>query len=273
MKVRVFFASIFLALILVPTVIWGGVSQYIVTGGAAFVNTASLSFTIADSDHLNCGSIPPTTAMSVCFWTKDNPVNSGNSPISLWAAQGNQRSWLVNTLVGKAQVLLSAAGSTPVTKDYQGSQTVFTISWKQFCFTLNTTLDRLRLYGDRVLDSSVSKVSDGSVTAGLFNGTGRVFVGAIDKNASGVPASFFTGKLDHISIWNIELDSTGINATASAGKPADLASHPNFANLQHWYRMGEAGDTIATNGILDSKGSAHCNPVNLVSGDIVADVP
>lgn len=269
MRISLVFLSLFSFAAIAGASIW----NHVPASSAAFVNTLSIDFDSADSDYISCPSINLTTTMTVCLWAKDNSSVNGQALVSKYHASANERSWLINTLSNKAQILMDDNGSTPLARDYQGSQTVFTtLGWHQICFTIDTGTGVLSLYGDGTLDASVTKVADSSMAAGIKSSTAELFIAAIRSNGAGAVASFYNGNITNLSIWNSVLDATGISNTRASNKPADLASHPNYANLAHWYKLGD-GDSIGTGTILDSKGTNHCTTVNLVSGDIVADVP
>lgn len=111
--------------------------------------------------------------------------------------------------------------------------------------------------------------ADLALTVGAGDSTVDLHIGA-DTNS--VTSRFFPGNLDDISIWNAYLDASGVAALRSAGKPADLSTHPSVANQVAWWRMGDSPDTIAA--IADRSGNGHtATPQNMEAGDIVSDVP
>lgn len=257
--------------------IGGGIIGFFPTGAPSFTNTKSVSVIASGGDYMDCKNIAVTTNITVCFWGKANTLVSSGSAITKWSASTGERSIVVQSQdLGNSQlmqVLLSGNGTT-VHKNYRGSQTVWSTSaWNQFCFTFAGGSDTLSMYGNRTLDSLVTKVSDTSLGGAIFNSSVEYYVGAVRRNAGGSIAGTGDFRIDHLSIWNTALDATGITNTASGGKPADLSTHANVANLTNWWKLGDSPDAISTNGILDSVGTSHCNPVNMTSSEIVTDVP
>jgi hypothetical protein len=257
--------------------IGGGIIGFFPTGAPSFSNTKSVSVIASGGDYMDCKNIATTTDMTVCFWGKANTLVSSGAAVTKWSASTGERSFVVQAQdLGNShlmQVLLSGNGTT-VHKNYRGSQTLWaTGAWHQFCFTVAGASDTLSMYGDRTLDSFVSKVSDSSLGGAVFTSSAEYYVGAVRRNGAGSVAGTGDFRIDHLSVWNTALDATGITNTASGGKPADLSTHANVANLTHWWRMGDSPDAIAADGILDSVGSSHCNPVNMTSSEIVTDVP
>ena len=253
-----------------------GITSFVKSAAAPYVNALSIDFDSADSDYISCPSVNYTTTMTVCVRAKDNTSVNGKALVSKYNANASERSWLINTLSNKAQVLMDDNGTTPLARDYQGTQTVFwTLGWNQFCFTIDTTSGAgvLNLYGNGTLDASPFKAADSSMAAGIKSSTSELLIAGIRSGGGGPnPAAFYNGNITNVSIWNIALDATGITNTRASSKPADLATHPNYSNLVHWYKLGD-GDAVGTGTILGRRGSNHCTSVIVVSGDIVADVP
>jgi len=82
----------------------------------------------------------------------------------------------------------------------------------------------------------------------------------------------FFGNIDECSLWNSELTPSEVSALADVnGKPANLAAHPAYANLAHWWRMGDAPDSITQ--IRDRRGTNHGTPIDMEAGDIDPVVP
>ena len=91
---------------------------------------------------------------------------------------------------------------------------------------------------------------------------GAFFLGA--RNTSG--NKDFLGNLDEVAIWNSD-QSANIGSIYSVSGAVDLSSLSPIS----WWRMGD-GDTYPT---LTDNGSGGNNGTmtNMVSGDIVTDVP
>lgn len=77
----------------------------------------------------------------------------------------------------------------------------------------------------------------------------------------------FAGNIDEVSVWDVELDPNAVAEIYNGGRPADLSSHSDAANLVGWWRMGE-GASYPT--IPDASANSNDGTMtNTESGDIV----
>lgn len=81
----------------------------------------------------------------------------------------------------------------------------------------------------------------------------------------------FQGQYKDITIWNIALNSTQVNALYNGGKPGNPRVQINNTNLQMWLRMDE--DKIFHPTCRDSQSNATVTYNNIPVTDITTDVP
>lgn len=211
-----------------------------------------------------------STTMSLSVWCKGAGIGNYGAMIQ----KGE------NTLIVTRGYAVLDSGDSPPGKvnaqlfdatqqrRYATSVAMLDGTWHHFVFTFSS--GTLLLYIDRVLDSSATKPADQAVNS-LNNTAFGLHMGC---QVTGVtPATFFAGQLCNVSLWSSVLNQTAITALATAGKPADLSLHADFANCVSWYRLGD-GDTIAADGILDSTANAlHLSPTNMDASNIITDAP
>lgn len=82
--------------------------------------------------------------------------------------------------------------------------------------------------------------------------------------------SNYTGFIDEVSIFDVELSATGITAIYNGGVPTNLATHANAVSRRAWWRMGD-GATFPT--IPDVVGGNTGTMNNQVAGNIITVVP
>jgi len=223
-------------------------------GAPAFSNLLSVDFDGVD-DYVDCGtdaSLKPTAALSISFWMEgvgsgdDFPIRCGSSTLSNNYGYGfrivsSTDYWFI---LGNGSASSSLRISSPAPSS----------GWHHFLCTWDGTTQTMFIDG----------VSAGTATFAttLAYDAGAFFLGA--RNTSG--NKDFLGNLDEVAIWNSD-QSANISSIYNSGTPTDLSS----LNPISWWRMGD-GDTYPT---LTDNGSGGNNGTmtNMVSGDIVADVP
>ncbi len=239
------------------------------TATATYVATKSIAFGGTDEycNRADAAVHDVTTTMTLSAWVKGAATQDYTAIVSKTdnAVANNYNLLRSGDVAAKWSANISGGGNN---KRWSSSVTVFDNTWHHVAYTFSS--GTLAMYNDRVLDTGPpTKTVDGAVASLTPNSVGL----RIGSNlTNGTPSAFFVGSITNVSLWNIALDQTGINALATAGKPADLTLHANYANCVSWYKCGD-GDTIGANGILDTKGGLHMSPSNMESGDIVTDAP
>lgn len=229
--------------------------QFANSGFASVPDTAALDFTTLMT--MNCW-VKATNSTGYGLFAK---VNYGGS---VSYGMGN------NSGTNKFNVYVSSSGNFD--KIYISSIVVYDGNWHNIGWTYNGTSSpgTLKLYVDGVLDTSPT-MPNNTATTSLFHSTAPLMIAALES--SGTPANKFTGKVDECSLWNAELSATDMTNIYHGGSPTNLSLSAKAANLVAWYKIGDGGDTITANGIIDSAGGHNMSPTNMVSGDIVLDAP
>lgn len=92
-----------------------------------------------------------------------------------------------------------------------------------------------------------------------------------DFRVSGYVGGLLSANLiDEVGFWTTVLSPSDMTGIYNAGVPTNLSLAPAAGSLQNWWRMGD-GDTFPT--LTDVIGGSNLTMINMVSGDIVADVP
>ena len=133
------------------------------------------------------------------------------------------------------------------------------------CLDLSlSTFSECQIY----LDSVAQTTSGYYANTTLSNSTSGLHIGTRASSLSSV----FGGKIDEFAIWSGQdfRTQSDVDTIYNSGTPNDLNSNGLTAPTT-WYRMGD-GDTYPT--ITDNgSGSNNGTMTNMVSGDIVTDVP
>lgn len=133
-------------------------------------------------------------------------------------------------------------------------------TWTNVVFTRNASTNELNLY----INGSAAQATVTDTTSDDFTAYDKLSI-ANDNYSSG--RYWFDGMIDEVSIWNSALSGTDV-ATLASG-PNDLKTALASTPVA-WWRNGD-GSTYPT--INDEIGSNNGTMTNMVSGDIVTNVP
>jgi len=217
-------------------------------GGTPYLNTYSLDFDGVD-DVLTLASPMATsgTDWSVSMWIKTSQTG-GNRTILSVTGGGLGASRYIKVNWNKLNF-----DSSDNTFDITSVLVVNDGAWHNIVFTYNYTSGAWKLYIDGALDTSKT------ATTGQDIPNWNSF-------ASRQGARFYAGNLDECAYFNTELSLSDI-AITSTSPTVDLTS----LNPVGWWRNGDDA-TYPTIPDVGSGGNS-ATMVNMVSGDIVADVP
>ena len=81
------------------------------------------------------------------------------------------------------------------------------------------------------------------------------------------PNIAYSGIMDEVSAYNVELSASAVSTIYNSGVPNDLTG---TSGLVSWWRMGDA-DTFPT--ITDNQGSNNGTMTNMTSGNFISNVP
>jgi len=232
------------------------------TATASFTNTKSLDFDGVD-DYVDLGNpseLQFISSFSISLWFKSSDT-SDYILISKDNTSGhltNDRSW---ALWGNRY-----GGTNVVNFNVRNGSNSFAIqstsdhndgSWHHLVATYEAST-ALKVY----VDGSLEATNTTSIPSSINNVGTNVNIG---RAANGV--YYANAKIDEIGLFNSVLSASDVTAIYNSSNPLSLSSYSPVA----WYRMGD-GDTFPT---LTDNGSGGNNGTmtNMVSGDIVSDVP
>tara|TARA_R100000655_G_scaffold28600_1_gene58051 strand:- start:393 stop:1127 length:735 start_codon:yes stop_codon:yes gene_type:complete len=232
------------------------------TATASFSNTKSVDFDGVD-DYVDLGNPPAlqfTSSFSISLWFKSTDT-SDYILISKDNTSGhatNDRSWaLWGNRFGGTNVINfnvrngSSSFAIQSTSDHNDG------NWHHLVATYEAST-ALKVY----VDGSLEATNTTSIPSSINNVGTNVNIG---RSANGL--YYANAKIDEIGLFNSVLSASNVTAIYNSGTPLSLSSYSPVA----WYRMGD-GDTFPT---LTDNGSGGNNGTmtNMVSGDIVTDVP
>jgi hypothetical protein len=229
----------------------------------ALTNSYAVNFD-GVNDYVNLGTTTLTSmdigqAWSMSFWIKLNNYASQRTIYGKATGDPYGFFFYVNT-----SGLLVAHARTATYGYARTGSTVFPLNvWKHVTvvYSGSGNISGFDMYIDGVLESA----SGTGVLTTSFHAGQTASIGA-----RGGLATFFSGSIDESSFWFKKLTSAEILEIYNSGQPADLNDHSAFADLLHWWRMGDS-DTYPI--ILDNVASVNGTMTNQTSVDIIADVP
>ena len=235
--------------------------------GAVYSNSLSTNFDGTNDTGATAGlaNLNPSglTGFTASIWLKST-ATTDTSIFGSWEYTALQRQWLIffNT-AGRLQFAYSTDGNAQSVHT-ANSGDVADGNWHHLVCIWRQSNSPL-LYLDNV---SLSYGSSGTTNVStIANFNNPVMVGAVGVAGT---VQYLNGNLDEPSMWNKALSASEVSELYNSGAPADLNSHSASANLMAWWRMGD-GDTFPT--ISDQVNSSDITLNNMVSGDIVEDVP
>lgn len=156
-------------------------------------------------------------------------------------------------------VLFGSTGT--LFKDYLYNNLLVGAVWQQIVLTWNGTT--LQLYKNA---STVAPTSTPTNNAGTMTDTGRrVHIGDV---------GFWKGRMHSIALWSTALTAGNVTSIYNGGNGSafDLSTVQG-SSLQHWWKLGKAGDIGGDSGIGTAI-NVNANSVNITEADdAVTDSP
>lgn len=159
---------------------------------------------------------------------------------------------------------MNTAGNSPTTVA-DSTQTVINngTEWYHLISTYDSNDRSMKLYVDGVLVSS-GTLSTTSKRIDEFS------IGSA-RNSNNFN-SHWDGFIDTVAVWDIVLDQDDVDEIYNGGSAeTDLRTLDTINNLQAWYRLGEAGDTLIT--IVDRSEHDRDLPRTNTGNDIIDITP
>lgn len=223
------------------------------TAAASFTNTKSLDFDGVD-DFVAIGNpteLQITGDMTVSSWIK---TSSNTTQVIFAKNDGTNNSYLFYLSAGKPAMVIWTTNSSTFNQTVSGS-TIGDGNWHHLMWVKVGSNFKIYLDGSLLINQSKS--------ATMNNSSGDVSMGGRMDLSSPLTTN---GNLDEVAVWNSD-QSGNIGSIYSASGGVDLSSLSPVL----WYRNGD-GDTYPT---INDNGSGGNNGTmtNMISGDIVTDVP
>lgn len=182
-------------------------------------------------------------AITISFWSYGDPALPINTTILEGVDASNNRQANVHLPWGNGQVYWDCGNDgsgydrinfTPNAGDLEGR-------WTHWAFTKNVSTGEMRIYIDGQLAHSGTGLTRPIDISEFY----------IGRNNGG--NRYFLGKMDEFRVWNAELSA----ATIQDWMHREVtAAHPNYANLQGYYRMnGGSGSTLVDDSPNNADGS------------------
>jgi hypothetical protein len=238
-----------------------------------YENLYSLDFDGVD-DYVNCGddaSLRPTTAMSVNIWFKlaDNESSTTMRIIGNWTDSGFFIRWDAK----RVQTFLRVNGASQVNKTgfnkFKSGQHYFRANgWHMATLTFDGQF--INLYIDGALENSGGGIP--TVDLGSTGNTiDQLSTDMIFARHTSLNSQFWSGLLDEASIFGRALTPAEISEYWNSGTPTNLSGESNL--LGYWRNGDTAGASVYPTIEDYSSNSNDGTMTNMVSGDIVTDVP
>lgn len=199
---------------------------------------------------------------TLSLWVK--VTNMAGSRKSLWTKTTNDANvygwgFYIKT---SGEIFIQARTASTLRQHTTSTVGLTAGNWYHIVFTYSgaSNMNGFRIY----VDGGVRTTPSSATLGGTIVNTDDSFLAI--RNSS-FPLN---GNLDEVSFWGVALSASEVTELYNSGTPDDLTNHSQYANLQHWYKMGDS-DTFPT--AADSEGAVNGTMTNMESGDIVVDTP
>ena len=220
-----------------------------VLGKGAFENTYSLDFDgsndyveIEHTNDLSFGDGSNDSAFSISAWVKMDDATGFRILSKDGGVTGTKREYEFMTETSDDYLYMFLRDEDPGKWAYVKTNATITShegSWVHLATTYDggggaTAADGLAIY---INGSSVAvTATNNAAYVAMENNSGEVYIGR--------KANYYAnGKIDSVSIWDVELDADAVSAIYNSGTPialdADLGNYDNSGDLQGWWRMGD----------------------------------
>ena len=210
----------------------------------AFSNTKSVDFDGVD-DFVEFSDLTSSGVFTLSFWIKPTEFNTNNGSFVM-GTKANSSNLI--KLISATQIVFKPGNSSSTLTE---STNIMVLNqWQHLMFIRDSS-------------NNVTAYRNGSTFGSPVTKTQTLTI-----NCIGLIANFFRykGQIDELAFFTTD-QTANVSSIYNSGTPLSLSSYSPVA----WYRMGD-GDTFPT---LTDNGSGGNNGTmtNMVSGDIVADVP
>jgi len=234
--------------------------------GSSFSNTKSVRFDGVD-DYVTMGDVASlrfdyNDAFSFSFWL-NRTTNSDTTCILARADENTPFSGYIVLIIGN-KIYFRLRNNPSNNFFITGTVDIPNNTWTHYVVTYDgsNSVSGMTLYKNGVSET-VTTTSNGTVSS--FASLSLPFNLATRDNNPNVA---YSGAMDEVSAYNVELSASAVTTIYNSGVPNDLTG---TSGLVSWWRMGD-GDTFPT---LSDNGSGGNNGTmtNMTSGNIITNVP
>lgn len=197
---------------------------------------------------------------SLSFWTK---LDNTSAQRAFFAKTGGASVYGIGLYHNSSGKLFLQVRTPSVLRSHVFSSTLSTGSWLHIVLTYkgSSNMSGFTAY--------INGLTEGSPSSASLSGS---LLGGYDALFGSREGSFcLSGLMDQISIWSKALSSGEVNTLYNSGVPIDASNVSFSEDLAHYYPVGEGGDAYPL--ILDNKGSANLQMINMAGTNFSSDVP
>jgi len=248
---------------------WVKGSSASASGDSTVSNTISLDFDGVNEEGDTVGTVNFATTVSIAGWIKASAGLSSFPTICAQWSPGIQVFFFA--IKGSSNHLYcQVQESTGGDKQYESSIVVADDTWHFVGMTCDWAANSLKIYIDGAEDTSVTKVTDVTLTA--KNTTADTFQLAMYNNG----VLNYTGQQDELAVWENTVLTSDEFSKMYNSKWLDLTQNSgdyvSKDNLALWYRMGDHPNDTNIH-LEDASGNGlHSVLANMESGDFKTDV-
>ncbi len=236
-----------------------------ITGASGFSNTLSTRFDGVD-DYVTMGDVASlrfdyNDAFSFSFWL-NRTTSSDTTCILARADKDSPFSGYVILIVAN-KIYFRLRNNSSNNFFITGTVDIPNNTWTHYVVTYDgsNSVSGMKLYKNGASET-VTTTSNGTVSS--FASLSLPFNLATRHN---LPNIAYSGGMDEVSAYNVELSASDVTTIYNSGVPNDLTG---TSGLVSWWRMGD-GDTFPT--ITDNVASNNGTMTNMSSGNFISNVP
>ena len=236
-----------------------------ITGASGFSNTLSTRFDGVD-DFVTMGDVASlrfdyNDAFSFSFWL-NRTTSSDTTCILARADKDSPFSGYVILIVAN-KIYFRLRNNSSNNFFITGTVDIPNETWTHYVVTYDgsNSVSGMTLYRNGASET-VTTTSNGTLSS--FASLSLPFNLATRDD---LPNIAYSGGMDEVSAYNVELSASAVTTIYNNGAPNDLTG---TSGLVSWWRMGD-GDTFPT--ITDNAGSNNGTMTNMSSGNFISNVP
>lgn len=236
-----------------------------ISGASGFSNTLSTRFDGVD-DYVTMGNVASLNferddTFSFSFWL--NRTTSSDQTVILGRADSNSPFSGYIVFIQDNKITFRLRSTNNAFFFIKGTVDIPNETWTHYVVTYDgsQSVSGMKLYKNGS-EETVTTSTSGTVTR--FASVVLPFnIGTRDDN----PNIAYSGAMDEVSAYNVELSASAVTTIYNSGVPNDLTG---TSGLVSWYRMGD-NDTYPT--ITDNVGSNNGTMTNMSAGNFITNVP